>query len=144
MRLHRHRPRVAGLGNNDGKLGVGVFTSNIPTPTAVPTPQVNGAPQTWRNVRGCSLFSVGWTETGLVYAWGQNSSTAQWLGDPALTTLTATPNRVPGLDQVAEATCGNGGSAWIAVRRNNGELWTWAATTVGSSPTAVPPRATRR
>lgn len=117
--------------NVNGKLGVGVFTSNIPTPTAVPTPQVNGVPQTWRNVRGCSLFSVGWTETGLAYAWGQNSSTAQWLGDPALTTHTASPNRVPGLDQVAEATCGNGGSAWIAVRRNNGELWTWGSNNGG-------------
>ncbi len=117
--------------NGNGKLGVGVFTTNIPTPTAVPTPQVNGVPQTWRNVRGCSLFSVGWTETGLVYAWGQNTSTQQWLGDPNLTTRTATPNRVPGLDQVAEATCGMGGSGWIAVRRNNGELWTWGSNNGG-------------
>jgi alpha-tubulin suppressor-like RCC1 family protein len=117
--------------NGNGKLGVGVFTTNIATPTAVPTPQVNGVPQTWRNVRGCSLFSVGWTETGLVYAWGQNTSTQQWLGDPNLTTRIATPNRVPALDQVAEATCGIGGSAWIAVVRNNGELWTWGSNNGG-------------
>jgi alpha-tubulin suppressor-like RCC1 family protein len=117
--------------NSNGKLGVGVFATNIASPTAVPTPQVNGVPQTWRNVRGCTLFSVGWTETGLVYAWGQNSSTQQWLGDPNLTTRTATPNRVPGLDQVAEATCGMGGSAWIAVRRDNGELWTWGSNNGG-------------
>jgi alpha-tubulin suppressor-like RCC1 family protein len=117
--------------NTNGKLGVGVFTTNIPTPTAVPTPLVNGVPQTWRNVRGCSLFSVGWTETGLVYAWGQNTSTAQWLGDPALTTRTATPNRVPGLDQVAEATCSMSGGPFIAVRRNNGELWTWGSNNGG-------------
>lgn len=117
--------------NANGKLGVGVFNP-IRTPTAVPTPQVNGVPQTWRNVRGCSLFSVGWTETGLVYAWGTNNQNAPYLGDPALTEQrTATPNRVPGLDQVAEATCGMGGSAWIAVRRNNGELWTWGSNNGG-------------
>lgn len=117
--------------NANGKLGVGVFSPGIiPTPTAVPTPQVNGVPQTWRNVRGCWGLSVGWTETGLVYAWGNNNP--PFLGDPALTVPRwATPNRVPGLDQVAEATCGMGGSAWIAVRRNNGELWTWGSNNGG-------------
>lgn len=120
------RGLVAWGGNDNGRLGTGVFNTIVQAPAPV-----TGGIAGWRGVKGCNLFSVGWTDAGLVYAWGQNTRTARWLGDPALDERVAVPHRVPGLDQVVEATCSMGGSPFVVVRRANGDVWTWGANNAG-------------
>lgn len=117
-----NRELVAWGANDNGRLGVGVFDTIVQSPRPVA-----GGIAGWRGVRGCNLFSVGWTDAGLVYAWGQNTQGARWLGDPALTERVEVPHRVPGLDQVVEATCSMGGSPFVIVRRANGDVFTWGA-----------------
>lgn len=125
--------RLLAWGNNvNGKLGTGTFATVVAGPAEVVAPvESSGRPELFGGVRGCSLFSVGWSDSGLAYAWGQNTALAPWLGDPTLTERRNQPHRVPSLDQVVEATCSMGGSPFIMVRRANGDVLTWGANNSG-------------
>ncbi|HNP62643.1 MAG TPA: hypothetical protein PKH39_01845, partial [Woeseiaceae bacterium] len=90
------------------------------SPAYAPTPVAGGfAP--WNGFRSCRSFSVGWTEAGVGYAWGQNWNGS--LGDPGVSSRTDTPNPVPGMTDVVEMACG--GENHAVALKSNGEVWAW-------------------
>lgn len=105
--------------NPNGVLGIGTYQSGAAS--SQPTP-VAGNLEPWAGFDLCVQASVGWTEAGIGYAWGQNSVYGV-VGDPAVGSRTHTPNPVPGMDQIVEMVCGSENHA-VAVKAN-GEIWAW-------------------